>query len=171
MAKQRTPSFKEWEEANYMEPDWESSAHQVIRIFPPDKYPTWTFCTEAFRLTLRLPEGFEQGLRSYTELKSENGWPLKAVMVMIRVYRGKAELHADAKDVGALTKEELPYYSFIEDAMGSYVLAEIPEARNGKYSRTVPTATTQFLSTFLTSTTGVDAVPKTARRGKRPPQT
>ena len=66
----KTPTWKEWIAENRSTADAGTLAFPVQRILKPMRYPSWTFLTEPFRLSLLMPENFGQIISYHSEKQS-----------------------------------------------------------------------------------------------------
>lgn len=95
----KLPSFTSWMD-DYAE-RYAIGSHRfyVDRILLPNKYPNYTFCTEQFRYSVKLPEIFGQSLKSYSEsaqkaitAPSASNADVELMSLSVWVYNGKPKL-------------------------------------------------------------------------------
>lgn len=167
MTNNKLPSFTTW--SNEIAPliALAQSTFSVHRIFAPGKYPSWTFVTTDFRLSLKLPETFGEALITYSGTKLPSGWPLWGVSMDIIITNGKPVLDANAKHVSEISSEEWTNYAYLIANNWGYIFSEIPANRNGTYSEDAPSLSEGFVSKFLAPMTGVDAVPTPTKKAPR----
>lgn len=110
----KLPSFTAWWDD--VADDYGAGNHQfpVTRLLMPAKYPNWTFVTEHFRYSVRLPEAFANSLKAYSDsierlLQSGDNVEeqIELIALVVWVQHGKPQLHALREPFKKLTQMQL----------------------------------------------------------------
>lgn len=74
------PTWKEYLKGHPELLETKDAMFKVTRILKGTKYPSWTFLTNEFALSLRVPEGFEKAIRDHAKSKT---WVIFAVHALL----------------------------------------------------------------------------------------
>lgn len=105
----KLPSYTEWALDNEELFTEETEMYfPVERILKPSKYPSWTFVTELFRYSVRLPEEFAESIKRYSRRKrGDSSADCELLRLGVSIFDKKAQLTALARTNDALTKEQI----------------------------------------------------------------
>lgn len=174
----KLPSFTAWWDD--VCDDYGSNSHQfpVTRILMPAKYPNWTFVTNDFRYSIRLPEAFGNSMMSYSthvERLLQSGEDIEEqielVAICVWVQRGKPQLHALREPLRKLTQVQLDtgYWAYPVNRGAFYDLETVRSTSDSFTPSSV--FTDQFSAAFNLTEQSVAVSPVTPTKTRKASRT